>query len=50
MRAKDICRALNIEPLPKHVEGTRSKLKRMGSRHILTESQPGIFALATKRT
>ena len=28
MRAKDICLALDIEPLPKHVEGTRAKLKR----------------------
>jgi hypothetical protein len=46
MRAKDICLALNIEPLPKHVEGARAKLKRMVNRQILTESQPGIFALA----
>jgi hypothetical protein len=50
MRAKDICLALGIEPLPKHVEGTRAKLKRMVSRQILTESEPGIFALAQKRT
>ena len=50
MRAKDICRALNIEPLPKHVEGARAKLKRMVNRRVLTESQPGIFALAPKRT
>jgi len=50
MRAKDICLALNIEPLPKHVEGTRAKLKRMANRHILTEEKPGIFTLAQKRT
>ena len=50
MRAKDICLALNIEPLPKHVEGTRAKLKRMLSRQILTENQPGIFALIQKGT
>jgi hypothetical protein len=50
MRAKDICRALDIEPLPKHVEGARAKLKRMVSRQILTENQPGIFALIQKGT
>ncbi|MFI7543788.1 hypothetical protein [Actinoplanes sp. NPDC049599] len=50
MRAKDICLALDIEPLPKHVEGARAKLKRMVSRQILTENQPGIFALIQKGT
>ncbi|WP_243707360.1 hypothetical protein [Micromonospora sp. KC606] len=40
MRAKDICLALDIEPLPKHVEGTRAKLKRLVSRKLLTESEP----------
>ncbi|MEO3820145.1 hypothetical protein [Plantactinospora sp. B24E8] len=50
MRAKDICLALDIEPLPKHVEGTRAKLKRLVSRNVLTESEPGIFALSPKRT
>jgi len=50
MRAKDICLALDIEPLPKHVEGARAKLKRLVSRNILTETQPGIFTLAQKRT
>jgi hypothetical protein len=50
MRAKDICLALDIEPLPKHVEGARAKLKRLVSRNLLTETQPGIFALAPKGT
>lgn len=50
MRAKDICLALNIEPLPKHVEGTRAKLKRLVSHNVLTENEPGIFTLAPKRT
>ena len=50
MRAKDICLALGIEPLPKHVEGTRAKLKRLVSREIVTEPQPGIFTLIQKRT
>ncbi len=50
MRAKDICLALGVEPLPKHVEGARAKLKRMVTRKILTEPEPGIFTLAEKRT
>ncbi len=50
MRAKDICLALDIEPLPKHVEGTRAKMKRRVSRNVLTENEPGIFTLAPKRT
>jgi hypothetical protein len=50
MRAKDICLALDIEPLPKHVEGTRAKLKRLVSRKIVTETEPGIFTLTQKRT
>jgi hypothetical protein len=50
MRAKDVCLALDIEPLPKHVEGARAKLKRLVNREILTETQPGIFTLIQKRT
>ena len=50
MRAKDICLALDIEPLPKHVEGTRAKLKRLVTREIVTETTPGIFTLIQKRT
>lgn len=50
MRAKDVCLALDIEPLPKHVEGARAKLKRLVTREILTEDQPGIFTLIQKRT
>jgi phosphate uptake regulator len=50
MRAKDVCLALDIEPLPKHVEGTRAKLKRLVNREIVTEEQPEIFSLIQKRT
>lgn len=50
MRAKDICLTLGVEPSPKHVEGARAKLKRMVNRQILTEMEPGVFALAPKRT
>ena len=50
IRAKDICLAVGVDPAPKHVEGTRARLKRMVSREILAENKPGIFALAPKRT
>ena len=50
MRAKDICLAIGVEPSPKHVEGTRAKLKRMVNRQILTEDKPGVFTLTPKRT
>ncbi|KAB1921973.1 hypothetical protein F8271_31380 [Micromonospora sp. ALFpr18c] len=50
MRAKGICLALDVEPSPKHVEGTRAKLKRMVNRQVLTEDEPGVFTLAQKRT
>lgn|SRR5690349_19187502 len=50
MRAKDICLALDIELLPKHVEGTRAKLKRLVTRKLATEDRPGIFTLIQKRT
>jgi hypothetical protein len=49
MRAKDVCLALGIEPLPKHVEGARAKLKRLVTREIVTEDKPGIFTLIQKR-
>lgn len=50
MRAKDICLALDIEPLHKNVEGTRAKLKRLVNRKLVTESEAGIFTLIPKRT
>jgi hypothetical protein len=50
MRAKDICLELDIEPIPKHVEEARRKLKRMVTLGVLTETKPGILALAPKRT
>jgi uncharacterized small protein (DUF1192 family) len=50
MRAKDICLAVGVDPTPKHVEGARARLKRLVNRKILTENEPGIFALIPKRT
>jgi hypothetical protein len=46
LRAKEICRALGSNTDPRHVEGLRSKLKKLVARGILTEPEAGLFALA----
>jgi hypothetical protein len=43
MRARDLCEALDLPILPKNTEGIRSKLKRLVTRGILTEPEPGLF-------
>ncbi|WAX77373.1 hypothetical protein [Streptomyces sp. KMM 9044] len=43
MRARDSCEALDLPILPKNTEGIRSKLKRLVTRGILTEPEPGLF-------
>ncbi|WP_411107794.1 hypothetical protein [Streptomyces sp. cmx-4-9] len=43
LRARDICEALEHEPLPKNIEGTRAKLKRLVKLDILTEADTGSF-------
>jgi hypothetical protein len=50
LRAKDVCLALGIGTEPKDTEGIRAKLKRLVNRQILTETQPGLFALSQNRT
>ncbi|MFF4308500.1 hypothetical protein [Streptomyces sp. NPDC001601] len=44
LRARDICQALDFELLPKHVERTRAKMKRLVTMGILTEAEPGTFS------
>ena len=44
LRARDLCLALDLPILPKNTEGIRSKLKRLVSRGILIETEPGLFA------
>ncbi|MBA4866948.1 hypothetical protein H1V43_37775 [Streptomyces sp. PSKA54] len=44
LRARDVCEALDHELLPKNIEGTRAKLKRLVKLGILTETDPGTFA------
>jgi transposase len=43
MRARDLCQALDLPIAPKHTENIRSKLKRLASRGILVETEPGLF-------
>ncbi|MCX5206678.1 hypothetical protein OG897_35405 [Streptomyces sp. NBC_00237] len=45
LRAKDICEALGTGTENRHVEGARAKLKRLVSRGILTEPEPGLFTM-----
>ncbi|MGW3635226.1 hypothetical protein ACWD7F_34680 [Streptomyces sp. NPDC005122] len=44
IRARDLCQALDLPILPKNTEGIRCKLKRLVSRGILIEPEPGLFA------
>lgn len=45
LRAKDICVALGTGTAAKNTESLRAKLKRLVARGILTEPEPGQFAL-----
>lgn len=48
VRAKDLCQRLDLGLEPKNIEGMRSKLKRLVSRGMAVESEPGLFALKRK--
>jgi uncharacterized coiled-coil protein SlyX len=43
MRCKEVCRQLGLGTEPRHVEGMRSKLKRLVERGILAEPSSGLF-------
>jgi hypothetical protein len=43
LRARDLCIALDLPIAAKNTEGIRSKLKRLASRGILIETEPGLF-------
>jgi polyhydroxyalkanoate synthesis regulator phasin len=45
LRAKDICRALGVGTTANHTESLRAKLKRLVTRGVLTQDQPGLFTL-----
>jgi hypothetical protein len=44
LRARDLCVALDLPIVAKNTENIRSKLKRLASRGILAETEPGLFA------
>ena len=44
LRARDLCLALDLPIAAKNTENIRSKLKRLVSRGILVETEPGLFA------
>lgn len=48
LRCKDVCQAVGLGTQANHTEGMRSKLKRLVERDILTEVEPGLFALASR--
>jgi hypothetical protein len=43
LRARDLCVALDLPVVARNTEGIRSKLKRLASRSILIETEPGLF-------
>jgi hypothetical protein len=43
LRARDLCQALDLPVAAKNTENIRSKLKRLASRGILIETEPGLF-------
>jgi hypothetical protein len=44
LRARDLCTALDLPITARNTENIRSKLKRLVSRGILAETEPGLFA------
>ena len=44
LRCRDLCQALDLPIISKNTEGIRFKLKRLVSRGVLTEPEPGLFA------
>jgi hypothetical protein len=49
LRCKDLCHALDTGTGPNQVEGMRSKLKRLVRTGLVTEDEPGLFAIPRPR-
>jgi hypothetical protein len=43
MRTRDLCQALDLPIVPKDTGNIHSELKRLASRGILVETEPGFF-------
>ncbi len=50
LRAGQLCQILDAGTEPKHREGMRARLKRLATRGILTETEPGLFVLVANTT
>jgi hypothetical protein len=48
LRAREVCRSLDHELLPKNIEGTRAKLKRLVKLDILAEVDTESFTMKRK--
>ncbi len=46
VRAKDVCLALGTGTAANDIESMRAKLKRLVTRQVLVETEPGLFTLA----
>lgn len=49
LRAKDVCQATDSGTEARHIEGMRSKLKKLVTRGLLTEPSPGQFTLTNQK-
>ena len=49
LRAKEVCQATDTGTEARHIEGMRSKLKKLTARGLLTEPSPGLFTLASQK-
>ena len=48
LRCKDVCVGVGLGTAANHIEGMRSKLKRLVERGILVGAESGLFALASR--
>ncbi|MFJ3221723.1 hypothetical protein ACIPLC_38200 [Kitasatospora sp. NPDC086801] len=45
LRARGVCEAMDLDPVPNNINNVRLKLKRLTGRNILAETEPGLFTL-----
>ncbi|MFD5777049.1 hypothetical protein [Streptomyces fungicidicus] len=43
LRARAVCKAMDLEIAPNNINNTRLKLKRLTERRILVETEQGLF-------
>ncbi|MFF1743816.1 hypothetical protein [Streptomyces mirabilis] len=43
LRARQVCKAMDLEIAPNNINNTRLKLKRLTARSILVETEQGLF-------